>query len=162
MSAHVLEHQIRPLRIPSGGGRIATGGCHVAVSTIVNADRARIFQALTVAEYMEAWLCFPGSAETSASVSRDGSGYRIERRGSEACICGAWLTMRRGRLLFTWQCGGRETSPESLVLIRLYGEFARTRVCLHHVGLDSAKERAWHLELWTASLNKLSALFGRD
>jgi len=164
MSTYVLQQQIKPLRIPAGGGRIPAGGWQLAVSSIANADRSRILQALTVPEYMEAWLCLPGDTMPSVSASRTANGYRIQRYGphGEVDISGSYQTFRRTKLIFTWQSNAREGGPESLVLIRLYGEFARTRLCLRHIGLASAEERAWHLEMWQRSLDRLSALFGQD
>lgn len=162
MSISVLQQQARPPRVPTGGGRIRAGGWDVAVSAIANADRNRILHTLTVPEYVEAWLCLPGDTMPSVSASRNESGYRIQRSGPcgiEMDISGSYLTLRRAKLLFTWQRHAGEVRPASMVLIRLYGEFARTRLCLYHVGLGSAEEQAWHLEMWKGSLDRLSALF---
>lgn len=162
MSTYVLQQQIKPPRIPAGGGRISNGRWDLAISSIANADRSRILRALTVPEYMEAWLCMPGDTMPSVAASRTADGYRIRRYGHgglETDISGSYQTFRRGKLLFTWQRKAAGAGPMSLVLIRLYGEFARTRLCLYHVGLGSAEERAWHLEMWKGSLDKLSALF---
>ena len=162
MSTYVLQQQARSPRVPTGGGRIRAGGWDVAVSAIANADRNRILHTLTVPEYMEAWLCLPGGTMPSISASRSENGYRIQRsgpRGTEMDISGSYLTFRRTKLLFTWQRHVGEVRPASMVLIRLYGEFARTRLCLYHVGLGSAEEQAWHLEMWKGSLDRLSALF---
>jgi uncharacterized protein YndB with AHSA1/START domain len=162
MSTYILQHQLKPPRIPAGSGRIPDGGWDLAISSIANADRSRILRALTVPEYMEAWLCLPGDTMPSVSASRTANGYRIQRfgpHGVEIDISGTYRTFRQAKLLFTWQRNAEETKPTSLVLIRLYGEFARTRLCLHHVGLGSAEERDWHLEMWKGSLDRLRALF---
>ena len=162
MSTYVLQQQIKPPRIPAGGGRIPAGGWHLAISSIANTDRSRILQALTGPEYIEAWLCLPGDTMPSVSASRTANGYRIRRYGSygvEMDIAGSYLTFRRTKLLFTWQNNAGEVGPASLVLVRLYGEFARTRLCLYHIGLGSAEARDWHLEMWKVSLDRLSALF---
>ena len=161
MSTNVLQQQVRPPRVPTGGGRIRSSGWDVAVSSIANADRNRILHTLTVPEYME-HLCLPGDTMPSVSASRTESGYRIKRtgpRGIEVDISGSYLTFRRTKLLFTWQRHVGDIRPASMVLIRLHGEFARTRLCLYHVGLGSAEEQAWHLEMWKGSLERLSALF---
>jgi hypothetical protein len=162
MSTYILQQQLKAPRIPAGGGRIPEGGWDLAISSIANADRSRILHALTVPEYMEAWLCLPGDTMPSVSASRTANGYRIQRygpHGVEIDIFGFYRTFRRSKLLFTWQRNAGEAGPASLVLIRLYGEFARTRLCLYHVGLGSAEEHAWHLEMWKGSLDRLRALF---
>jgi hypothetical protein len=162
MSTSVLHHQARPPRVPTGGGHIRASKWDIAVSSIANADRSRILHTLTVPEYIEAWLCLPGDTMPSVSVSRTETGYRIQRAGLFGVgvdISGSYLTLRRTKLLFTWQRHHGESRLASMVLIRLYGEFARTRLCLYHVGLGSAEEQAWHLEMWKGSLDRLSALF---
>jgi hypothetical protein len=162
MSTYVIQQQVKPPRIPACGGRIPTGAWHLAISSVANADRSRILQVLTVAEYIEAWLCLPGDTMPSVSASRTANGYRIQRYGrygDEIDIAGSYLTIRRTKLLFSWQNNAGEVGPTSLVLVRLYGDFARTRLCLYHVGLRSAEARDWHLEMWKVSLERLSALF---
>jgi len=162
MSTYGLQQEMKIPRISARGGLIPSGAWHVAISAIANADRSRILQALTVPEYMEAWLCLPGDPKHPTSASRTANGYRIQRSGPcglDVDIAGSYLTFRRTKVLFTWQDNTCEGRPMSLVLIRLYGEFARTRVCLYHVGLPSAEERAWYLKMWGASLERLSALF---
>ena len=162
MDIQVLQH-IESLPNAFGCGRVSGGGvCRIAVSSSVNADKQRIFQLLTIPEYIEAWLRLPGDYGLQNVVSRTNKGFRIEVGGSPATamtITGLYMILRRSKLRFTWHKQNGEDEAPSLVMIRLHGEFARTRLCLDHIGLKSEEERVWHEKLWKASLDALSSLF---
>jgi len=134
----------------------------ISVSVSVHADRQRLFQLLTVAEYMEAWLCFPRARrDDQIAITSDSDSFRIDHfrsRRMDFTITGQYRTCRRGKLQFTWRKDTPESSSTSAVQIRLYGDFERTKVCLTHSALNLHAERAWHEELWQASLRRLTAL----
>ena len=162
MNTQLLEHQQKLPRALAISGEVFDDAWRVTVASTLNADRGRIFHALTVPEYIEAWLCPPGNVQHQPSVWRTPNGFRIECRiqsNQEIEIDGSYMMLRRSKVLFTWRKDVLPHGPSSLVLIRLYGEFARTRVCLDHVGLASFEEQQWHQDMWMASLAKLSALF---
>ena len=150
----------------SGLGQVSqslASGMHIAVTVTVNADRHRIFQALTISEYMETWLCPPGNESDRKTIAqRTADGFRIENSGAggaEFYIAGSYRVCRRSKMIFTWIKHAGSEVFSSLVKIRLYGDFSRTRLYLSHTGLASAAERAWHQELWDASLRRLGSLF---
>ncbi len=163
MSVQVSQQPVKFPRVFDHQRQNAGGASQLAISVIMNADRYRLFQALTVPEYMEAWLCLGGDARHQASVSRNASGFRIDFRGppgQEVSIAGTYLVYRRSKLVFTWQMGAGD-GQHSVVLIRLHGEFSRTRLCLYHLGLRSQEDRQWHESMWESSLAALSFLFER-
>lgn len=135
----------------------------IAMTISLNADRHRIFQVLTVAEYMETWLTLPDqSPDSQLAVISNESNFRIDCRKQQQVdfsITGWFRTYRRSKLAFTWTKPGLTESGSSLVLMRLHGDFERTTLCLTHSGLGSGYERLWHLEMWKRSLDKLSSLF---
>lgn len=135
----------------------------VSVSVSVRTDRQRLFQILTVAEYMEAWLAVPDlRPENRLSVTRDLEGFRIDHfrsRQIEFTITGSYRICRRSKLQFTWRKDTPFGSSTSEVLIRLHGDFERTTVALRHAHLQSTNDRAWHHEFWEQSLRRLSTLF---
>jgi uncharacterized protein YndB with AHSA1/START domain len=161
MSTCVLHPDKLP-RILAHRRQLVDDAWHLTVTSCLNADRNRIFQALTVPEYIEAWFCTPGDSLRQPSVSLTQNGFRIKhcaRLGADIDILGFYMMLRRSKLLFTWQRKVAANSPTSLVFIRLYGEFTRTRMRLYHVGLKSVEEHEWHQEMWEASLSRLNALF---
>jgi uncharacterized protein YndB with AHSA1/START domain len=139
----------------------------VALRVTVAADRRRIFDALTLPEYIETWLTIPCSDPEGRLVASQINGlFRFDHhsaRGLDLCIGGAYRVCRRGKMSFTW-CKWQppeepDCATDSLVIIRLYGAFAKSTLCLAHTGLFSENEYRWHGELWDRSLRKLQSLF---
>lgn len=139
----------------------------IALRIDVAADRRRIFDALTVPEYIETWLSLPCAhldCRTIASQANDC--YRLDHYTAnrlEFSITGAYHVCRRGKMFFTWRkaeaSGDQSAAHESMVQIRLYGAFAKSTLCLAHTGFFSESEYRWHRELWNRSLTKLQSLF---
>ena len=163
MSTHVLPQQRRLRPSVGGASRSSNHPWNFTVTVCVNADRHRLFHALTVPEYMETWISLPGfESSHNIAVSRMPGSYRIDQYGTqgiESSVTGCDLFCRRSKMLFTWNRSQVEGVPESLVLLRLCGDFARTSLCLSHSGLSSRKEYLWHQDFWEASLGRLRSLF---
>lgn len=163
MSTHVLPQRPALRRNYGGAFRSTNNAWDVAITVSVNADRHRIFHALTVPEYMETWICLPGAQSNhNVAVTRMPGSYRIDHfgaQGLERSFTGSYLFCRRSKMLFTWNRNLAIDAPESLVLIRLCGDFARTSVSLSHCGLISRVEYLWQQSFWEASLAKLRSLF---
>ena len=135
---------------------------HIALTVNVNADRHRLYQALTLPEYMEAWVRLPRAHCQEVAATCTAEGYRIVGRsgdGTEVSIGGTYRVSRRSKIVFTWKRGGASTLLPSLVMIRLLGDFARSTLYLAHSGLASKAEYAWQMEFWERSLGRLQALF---
>jgi uncharacterized protein YndB with AHSA1/START domain len=140
----------------------------IELRVTVNANTRRIFDALTLPEYTETWLCLPCNhtdCHTIASQSRDHH-FRFDHfiAGTiDLSISGSYQVCRRGKMSFTWQKSiALQTpgnSPETAVLIRLYGEFSSSTLYLSHSGFFSADEFRWHHDMWQRSLKKLQSLF---
>jgi uncharacterized protein YndB with AHSA1/START domain len=136
------------------------GDAEVTIHRSVNADRSRLFQALTLAEYIEAWFVAPGAVSGSTSVTMGPDGFVVRYRlldGGEERFVGSYKVLRRGKVQFAWTNASREASS-SLVRIRLLGDFGRTTVQLTHAGLDESQHLDYRM-LWEASLDKLASLF---
>ena len=134
----------------------------LALTMSVNADRQRIFQALTLPEYVEAWIAPSGECRQRRAVSVTPEGFRIEvpdSRSPDSSIRGSYLTLRRSKLIFTWQKGWPSDAPMSMVTIRLNGDFDRTEIVLNHAGLSCRREYEWHRTFWHESIRRLSSLF---
>ena len=133
----------------------------VSVQRSVNADRSRLFQALTLPEYIDAWFVAPGAAPGSTAVAMGPDCFVVSYKlmdGTELRFVGSYKVLRRGKVQFAWSRESFEESAPSLVKIRLQGDFERTTVHLTHVGLDES-ELAHYRMLWEASLTKLASLF---
>ena len=133
----------------------------VSVHRSVNADRSRLFQALTLPEYIDAWLVAPESVPGSTAVTMGPDCFVVSYRmldGSEQRFVASYKVLRRGKVQFAWRRDSFHDTGSSLVRIRLQGDFGRTTVHVMHVGLDES-EHAHYKMLWEASLERLASLF---
>jgi len=133
----------------------------VSVRRSVNADRNRLFQALTVPEYIDAWFAAPDSAPGSTIVTMGPDCFVVSYRlldGGEERFVGSYKVLRRGKVQFAWRRDTFQKATSSLVKIRLEGDFGRTTVHVTHVGLDESEQSHYQM-LWEASLEKLASLF---
>jgi hypothetical protein len=138
--------------------RLRAAHWSIGTSICLNADVRRIFQLLTVPEYVEAWLRLPEEdAATSVTASRSGNDYGLEFYSAgelKAGVSGSFLVCRQRKMLFTWLNLG--VSPGfSMVDIRLRGNFGSSILELRHTGLASAAEYFWQMSMWRASFEKL-------
>lgn len=135
----------------------------LSYSISVNADRGRVFQVLTIAEYMEAWLSVPGQMHGSpVHVTCDAQGFRIryyDEKGMPTTLVGLYQILRTAKTMFLWSRSGDSELTASVVKIRLQGDFARTTLCLVHDGFSTDEDRRWHHMFWENSLGKLCRLF---
>jgi hypothetical protein len=133
-------------------------------SICVNADANRISQALTVPEYLEAWICIPGAAPGSFTLaSPEENGYRLEHCSVDrSCfsITGSFLFCHLRKIRLLWRKTSKAFSSNSVVDFRLRGNFGSSIVELRHTELGSAQEHAWYQAMWTRSLEKFALLFG--
>lgn len=134
--------------------------CSVAGNT------RRVFEALTVPEYLEAWFCIPGRhLGCHSAASRCVDGFMLKHfcdAGSVTTVTGSYSVFLRRKLIFSWQISGGINTPESIVDIRLCGDFERSVLRLRHLGLQSDEEFSWHTDLWAASLTRLNRLLGGE
>jgi hypothetical protein len=135
----------------------------IAIRLSVKADAYRLFQALTTPEYLETWVSLPGDGANSYIAAwKEPDGFRIDhyRHGHRDLVIRCTYQMcRRRKMLFCFRLTGELTPPESLVLIRLSGNFGSTMLELHHRGVSASSYHAWQLEMWQLSLGRLASLF---
>ena len=127
----------------------------------VNADRQRVFHALTVPEYIETWFSAPEALIGRTVVCRRGDFFSISYSCAESeqlrILC-SYKVCRRSKMLFTWRRDIALDRCSSLVKIRLEGDFGRTAVHVTHLGLEPS-DWQWHQDLWESSLQKMCKLF---
>lgn len=82
----------------------------LSYSVSVNADRGRLFQVLTIAEYMEAWISVPGQAHgCPAHVLCDPGGFRIsyyDEMHLPRTLMAVYQTFRTNKATFLWSRSG--------------------------------------------------------
>ncbi|MGA2570978.1 MAG: SRPBCC domain-containing protein [Terracidiphilus sp.] len=134
----------------------------IAMRVSVNADADRIFQALTVPEYLEAWIRLPGQVEGSTViVSQKADGYRLDhyRAGRVAAsLISTYRFCHRRKMRLSWRNLSKPSAAASRVDFRIRGNFRDSILELRHTGLTCCDEFLWHQQLWRASLGKLTSL----
>ena len=141
---------------------IRAGSADIKIEIRLAADTRRIFEALTIPEYMELWMSMPGSHPVCSSrVSRVADGFIIDHfcgSNPPIRIAGTYLMCLRRKLAFTWSVSGPCIRPSSFADIRLSGDFGKSILRLRHSGFASSEEYSWHDAFWRSSLSRLSRL----
>jgi uncharacterized protein YndB with AHSA1/START domain len=161
MAQQALLFTKTPRNAPRTHRRPRTGLWSIGMSICVNADARRIFQALTVAEYLEAWMSPPENDGNSyVAASRSADNYRLDFYDAgriTSSVTGSFLVCRQRKILFTWSNIDAAQAVSS-VDIRLRGNFGSSILELRHAGLASAAEYFWQMAMWRASFEKLVCL----
>ena len=134
----------------------------IEMSIDVDADARRIFHALTVPEYLEAWIDVPdhGKDFFIAAAATD-DGYRLDHYSEgriDMSISGSYLFCHQRKLRLLWRETRLPNCADSLVDFRLRGNFGSSILELRHLARGSADEYLWHERLWRGSLEKLATL----
>lgn len=144
------------------GEELPPGQAAIRMDLSIRADARRLFQVLTVPEYVEAWLSIPGHNDCSTAATRVHDDYLLEHCcGARPAflISGSYLVCRRRNIMLSWRVDGTLCVPESVVEIRLQGNFDKTTLSLEHSGFGSSAAYLWHKALWTASMERLVRLY---
>ena len=166
MLPHSLMHRLsRATRTPPQrfDKDFSAGFRSLSLEVSLKADVRRLLQALTVPEYVEAWIAIPGEMPgCSTVVTGNHEGYAIEHYCSgrpSVLISGCYCPSRRRRVAFSWSVEGDLSVRETEVEIRLRGDFERTALQLRHAGFASRSDCEWHTALWSGSMDRLAALY---
>jgi len=134
----------------------------IFMSKVVHADAQRISQALTVPEYLEAWVCMPEQQPGSVLIASEAeNGFRLDhwRAGNViASISSSYLFCHLRKLRFAWKNASPRSDEGSVVDFRIRGNFGSSILELSHTRLASHEEYLWHRRLWQLSLDKLTCL----
>lgn len=137
--------------------------CAIFKAIKVDADANRISRALTMPEYLEAWICVPDAAPGSLTLaSPEENGYRLDHYSVDRgrfSITGCYLFCHLRKMRLFWRKTSKAFCAESVVDFRLRGNFGSSVVELRHTELGSQDEYIWYETLWRRSLEKLASLF---
>jgi uncharacterized protein YndB with AHSA1/START domain len=135
----------------------------IALRTRVSADPRTVLQALTVPEYLEAWISHPDTHPAcTVRASRIADSYRVDfnyRDVLESSVSGFFRMLMPDKVVLAWRRFGVCNEAESLVSILIYTDTEGSLVDLRHTSLPSLAECEWHRKLWRTSLRNLSNLY---
>jgi hypothetical protein len=145
-----------------GPDRAHTQDGSIAMSVCVNADAERIFQALTVPEFLETWISLPDRSNDSVlHATQHTNGYQLDHCCAGRMptrITGYFLFCHRRKMRLVWRKAHGARHHRSVVDFRIRGNFGSSVLKLRHMELGSAEETLWHHELWQRSLERLASL----
>ena len=135
---------------------------NICLSALIEAEAQRVLYALTMPEYLEAWLVLPDVSRIEChSEQRSFDRFRIDLFYSDRpreSIHGSCYLSKPNMVTYLW---GRErdgSGAKSLVEISLCRGDARRKLILRHIGLRDCEQRQWHKRMWAFSLEKLCRL----
>jgi uncharacterized protein YndB with AHSA1/START domain len=134
----------------------------ILLSLRIQTDRARVFYALSIPEYIEAWLCCPPKDKLrSVFHSVDEDAFRIDlyrAQTLQGSIHGNCSVPEENRIRYAWNTKSVLGVTETAVDIELLSALGGCTIRLSHSGFQDKSESAWHRELWQHSLATLSRL----
>jgi uncharacterized protein YndB with AHSA1/START domain len=143
-------------------GRLRRAELDVAVSVEIRAESRRVLYALTIPEYMEAWLQMPDLEKLECSAdSRAPNSFHIDLYSSEAShtrIEGFCLLSSPDWIVYLWKNSCAGNNAETMVGIHLRSGPGQCTVDLKHSGFCNLEESVWHSRMWHSSLDKLCKL----
>lgn len=134
----------------------------VALSVEIEAESRRLLCALTIPEYMEAWLQMSGAeklwcfADPGAPNSFHIDLYSAKAR--RARIKGSCLRLDPDRIIYLWRNTCTGNTAETIVDIALKSGPCQCTISLTHRGFCNMEESLWHSRMWHRSLDKLGRL----
>jgi hypothetical protein len=130
--------------------------------TRIEAETRRVLYALTMPEYLEAWLRFPDINRIECHPEqRSYDKFRIDLFSSgarEGSIHGSCLLSMPNRVTYLWERRHLALRFKSIAEIWLYRGDRHCTLRLRHSGLESLQDSEWHLLMWRLSLEKLCAI----
>jgi uncharacterized protein YndB with AHSA1/START domain len=138
----------------------------IALSRMIEADSSRVFYALSIPEYIEAWLLAP-DAEASQLVFElvTSETFQIDlyrAQALEASIHGFCRVVGANEVRYRWTTTSSISTTETLVDMKLLCAPEGCIIDLKHGGFEDPIESAWCYKMWHKSLDKLSTLMKRN
>ena len=138
----------------------------VALSFKIKADSRRVLYALSIPEYMEAWLRAPDREEllfVSDLAEQDNFRlYLYRARALQTTIHGSSRVLNTNQINYVWKTKSPVGTTRTLVDIRIAGSARGCTLHLKHSGLHNMAERVWHRRMWCQSMERLSLLIGTN
>jgi len=138
----------------------------IALSFHFNADSGRVFYALSIPEYIEAWLQAPDTDDTRfifSQVTEDA--FRIDLyRGQtlQASVDASCWVVGANQVRYIWKTTSTLDTTETLVDMKLLSGSTGCVLALKHSGFNDPAESARCHRMWQQSLERLSRLMEKN
>jgi hypothetical protein len=135
---------------------------NILASVQIESEIARVLYALTVPEYLEAWLKFPKVERIECHAEqRSYHRFRIDLFSSETLkgrISASCFISMPNKIKYVFDRSQPGGGAESIAEMRLYSCYGIRLLGLRHTGIYSYEERTWYSAAWHYSLNRLNKL----
>jgi uncharacterized protein YndB with AHSA1/START domain len=142
--------------------RTCQASSDVRVSVSIQAEWYRIFNALAVPEYMDAWLTMSGIERLECRPEQGhADSFRIDfliAGVPPKTVFGTCIRTRPDEISYLWEKTLSDSTARSLVKMRLRRGPRRCSLHLIHHDLWDQKECEWYSVMWQRSLDKLRML----
>ena len=138
----------------------------IALAFRIEADSSRVLSALSMPEYIEAWMQAPDAEELQFifhPITKEM--FRIDLYRAEVLQASIHSTCRvvsASQVRYLWNSTSRAGSTETLVDIQLRSGSGGCILGLKHNGFKSATELAWCSKMWHQSLERLCRIMRKN
>jgi uncharacterized protein YndB with AHSA1/START domain len=138
----------------------------VALSFQFRADSSRVLYALSIPEYIEAWLQAPDTDDLRFvfnQIAEDA--FRIDLyRGQtlQASVDGSCWVVGTNQVRYIWKTTSSIDTAETLVDMKLLSSSGGCVLALKHSGFNDPAESARCRRMWQQSLERLCRLMEKD
>ena len=162
-----IDPRMNPPRNPrTDSGMIATVPSQrprdVALSFQFRADKSRVFYALSIPEYIEAWLQAPDTDDLRFVFNQIAEEtFRIDLyRGKtlQASVDASCWVVGAHQVRYIWRTTSALDTPETLVDMKLLAGSGGCVLALKHSGFNDPEESARCRRMWQQSLERLCRL----
>jgi len=138
----------------------------VVLSFRFEADISRVFNALSIPEYIEAWLQAPDAEELRFAFDPAAQQtFRVDfyRAATvQATVHGSCCVQGANRVRYIWKTSSPLGSAETAVDMQLRLGLSGCILGLKHSGFQNVVESAWCCKMWYRSLERLGRLLGKN
>ena len=138
----------------------------VVLSLRVKADSSRVLYALSMPEYIEAWLQTPDADELQFVFNVEAQeAFRIDlyrAHALQSSVHSSCRVMSPNQVRYTWKTTSPFGTTETLVDMQLRYSPGGCMLGLKHSGFKNTIESAWCCKMWHQSLERLCRLMEKN
>jgi uncharacterized protein YndB with AHSA1/START domain len=138
----------------------------VVLSYQIEADSGRVLYALSIPEYIEAWLRAPETDDLRfVFISEGRETFRIDLYRGEVPLSSIRSSCRivsSNQVRYTWKTTSTIDTTETLVNIHLRCGPGGCILGLKHSGFRTSEESAWYDKMWHQSLENLCRIVSKN
>jgi uncharacterized protein YndB with AHSA1/START domain len=138
----------------------------ITLSYRIMADSGRVMYALSIPEYIEAWLEAPSTEALQLVFNLEAEqAFRIDLYHAEALqrsVHGSCRIVSANQVSYVWKTTSSLGTHETLVDMQLRYSSGGCILALKHSGFKDVRESAWCCKMWQQSLERLGRIMARN